>query len=273
MQVRTAIRSAGWWAVAAGTVLTAGMAPLILSSTAQAAVQLDRTRVIVSQKDNKQSVRASNRGKAPVLLQVWVEEGEAARQANAANRQRGLTLADSVAAQAVPFIIDPPVVRLKPDETRALQVWLTEPPETLPKDRESQFWLNVLEVPAVQSAEAQQNRLDISILTRIKVFYRPEAIAVHKWSEKDWLHFKVEKDEQNQNWLIIHNPAPVHRTINKAELHQDDDDPIELKEVPMIPPFEKQKIKLQDIPDTNNLRLIVTSLNDLGQPVKTRHPL
>jgi len=263
-------RSASWWAVAAGAMLTAGMAV----ATAYAAVQLDRTRVIVSQKDNKATIHASNRGNAPVLLQIWMEEGEAAKAGTAKSHTAGLTMAASVAAQVVPFIIDPPVVQIKPDEIRALQVWLTQPPETLPKDRESQFWLNVLEVSAAQSGEAEQgNRLDISIVTRIKVFYRPETVEAHKWSEDDWLKFSLETDKQNQHWLVIHNPAPVHRTINKVVLHQGDEEIIELKDVPMIEAFSKRKVRLDDSPNTSNLRFIVTSVDDRGRLIKTSHSL
>jgi|GEM_PF-10603 len=278
-------RGRGWWAVAAGTVLSVGVS---ITTTAQAAVQLDRTRVIVSQKDNRQSIRATNRGKAPVLLQIWMEEGEAAKEQkeHAAKRNAGLTIADTVAAQTVPFIIDPPVVRLKPDETRALQVWLTQPPETLPKDRESQFWLNVLEVPAeevmnsgaVAKEEADKqtgSRLEISILTQIKVFYRPEKLAEWQQADKDKLRFALEQDAQGRYWLNIQNPVPIHQSINKITLHQAGDKArVELKETPMIEPFEKTRIKLPEKRiQSGGLNLTVATLNDNGEAVETEHVL
>jgi len=271
-------RGRGWWAVAAGTVLSVGVS---ITTTAQAAVQLDRTRVIVSQKDNRQSIRATNRGRAPVLLQIWMEEGEAAR-----GKLAGVQVTANPAAQAVPFIVDPPVVQLKPEETHALQVWFTQTPEALPKDRESQFWLNVLEVPAeevmnggvVAKEEADKqtgSRLEISILTQIKVFYRPEKLAEWQQADKDKLRFALEQDAQGRYWLNIQNPAPIHQSINKITLHQAGDKArVELKETPMIEPFEKTRIKLPGKRiQSGGLNLTVATLNDKGEAVETEHVL
>ncbi len=48
----------------------------------------------------------------------------------------------------------------------------------LPKDRESVFWFNVLEVPPKPDAAtvANQSLLQLAFRTRIKLFYRPEAL-------------------------------------------------------------------------------------------------
>lgn len=49
----------------------------------------------------------------------------------------------------------------------------------LPKDRESVFWFNVLEVPPKPDAAkaANQSLLQLASCTRIKLFYRPEGLS------------------------------------------------------------------------------------------------
>lgn len=49
----------------------------------------------------------------------------------------------------------------------------------LPKDRESVFWFNVLEVPPKPDAAkaANQSLLQLAFRTRIKLFYRPEGLS------------------------------------------------------------------------------------------------
>jgi len=267
---RRAGRAAGW-VVLAATLLAVGMSAI---SSARA-VQLERTRVVVAQKDGSASINARNTAKQPVLLQVWVEAGEAASQGKPA-----VPLTAAHADAQVPFIVDPPIVRLEPNETRALQVWLSR--DTLPADRESQFWLNVLQVPAIelpedgQAAEQGGNRLDISIVTRIKVFWRPEKLtgSNYKWSEKDAVWLALEKDEQNQHWLVINNPSPYHLSVDKLTVYEGDSKAkkADKTEIPapvdalMLLPFGKQKIKLAQAPTKpETVHAVIVYIGDWGE--------
>jgi len=262
----------GWWAVAAGTVLTLGMT---VTTIAHAAVQLERTRVLITQKDGSASINASNTAKQPVLLQVWVEEGEAAR-----GKIAGVQVAARPDAQ-VPFIVDPPVLRLNPGESRALQVWLSQKNNKLPEDRESQFWLNVLEVPAVEINEDGQteqtgNRLDISIVTRIKVLWRPEKLMRpnYQWTGKDDLWLALEKDDNNQYWLVLNNPSPFHLSVDKLTVYEGDRkaEKKDKTEIPapvqalMLLPFGKQKIRLANAPaKPETVHAVIVYIGDWGE--------
>lgn len=76
----------------------------------------------------------------------------------------------------------------------------------LPKDRESVFWFNVLEVPPKPDAAtvANQSLLQLAFRTRIKLFYRPEALKGNpseaplalKWSRQ------VPRVKQHYEWPI-----------------------------------------------------------------------
>ncbi|PJI52023.1 molecular chaperone EcpD, partial [Methylobacterium radiotolerans] len=46
--------------------------------------------------------------------------------------------------------------------------------EPMPQDKESVFWLNVLEIPPKD--KANQNLLQMAFRSRIKLFYRPAGL-------------------------------------------------------------------------------------------------
>jgi len=259
-----------------------GMLPALLltgvaasaSLPVHAAVQLDRTRVVVTQAHARATVNASNADQRPVLLQVWVEPG--ADSGGIAATPYGTPPA------ATPFLVDPPILRLEADEARALQVWLTDPPETLPRDRESQFWLNVLEVPADEPADAdaaqapQGGRLDINILTKIKVFYRPEALKGYvPHTSGDRLQFVLERNGQHLHALTIHNPAPIYQNLDKLILHQGEKDtPVPLESV-MVAPFGNMQIPLSaEIPVTaEKLWIKAVTIDDNGNLIEDAQDL
>jgi len=238
---------------------------------AHAAVQLDRTRVVLKQSDAKATVTASNLDTLPVLLQVWVEPGDDSLRATAYGTPPAPT----------PFLVDPPVLRLEPDDARALQVWLTEAPEHLPTDRESQFWLNVLEIPAEaadgDAAQASQGaRLDINILTRIKLFYRPEALKGYvPHTSTDRLQFALERQRQNPPRLTIQNPAPIHQSLDKLSLHQGAQEHSVSLDGAMVAPFGQLQIPLPpETPvATAGLWIKVVTIDDNGSLIEDAQDL
>lgn len=127
---------------------------------AQAAVVISGTRVIYNAKEREVTVRLSNEGQLPALTQVWLDKGDAAA---------------SPATIAVPFTVTPPVARVDPGKGQTLRIFHTGEP--LPQDRESVFWLNVLEVPPTAKDQGDANKLQLAFRTRIKLFYRPAGLA------------------------------------------------------------------------------------------------
>jgi len=244
--------------------------------TAHAGMRLDRTRVIVTQTGGSAVVQASNPDQTPVLLQVWVEPGEdAVRRDATANVTSPRT--------ATPFIVDPPVLRLDAQAAQALRVWLTDPPQTLPQDRESQFWLSVLEVPAEDShddggavvgTQGGGNRLELTVLTQIKLFYRPAMLADYQRSDEDRLRFSLEGDAQGLYCLVIKNPAPIHQSLDALNLRQHGmANPMRL-DAPMIAPFGKKKIQLpQNFVPARDLRANFVTLNDQGERIHDEQKL
>ncbi|MDH0337520.1 fimbrial biogenesis chaperone [Metapseudomonas otitidis] len=137
------------WLLAVTTLLTV--------SGAHAGIVVNGTRFIYPAKQQEIGVRVSNDGDKPSLVQVWIDRGDPEiRPENA----------------EAPFVMTPPLFRVDPGKGQSVRVSFTGEP--LPKDRESVFWLNLLDVPPMPSEDG--NYMQFAIRTRVKLFYRPEGL-------------------------------------------------------------------------------------------------
>lgn len=141
--------------------ITQALGLLFLASAlpASAAIVINNTRVIYPQNEREITVRIDNQGKGPVLLQSWIDDGDAR------------ALPDGM---HVPFVLTPPVNRIDAGKSQSVRIRYTG--RSLPSDRESLFWLNALEIPARQKSVESQNLLQMAFRTRIKLFFRPDGL-------------------------------------------------------------------------------------------------
>lgn len=185
-------------ALALSIMLVGALAP----GVAHASVVISGTRVIYQAKEHEVTVKLGNEGDAPALVQVWLDTGNP----NA--------MPDEI---KVPFTLSPPLFRLDPKKGQSLRLIYTQEP--LPQDRESLFWLNVLEVPPRTAATADDpNSLQLAFRSRIKLFFRPAGLAgdpneaaakvTWKWVRKDAGYV-----------LQASNPTPYHVTFSKIEVN------------------------------------------------------
>lgn len=163
-----------------------------LSTTyADAAVTLDRTRVIFPGNSNTLSLKISNPSKElPYLAQAWLED-ENGKKINS------------------PFTVLPPIQRLEPEAVSMLQVRSLPAASQLPQDRESLFYFNVREVPPKSEKD---NVLQLALQTKVKFFYRPKALVVASdatkvsWQEQLTLH-------PERGGYRLDNPTPYYVTV------------------------------------------------------------
>lgn len=125
---------------------------LLTGSAAHAAIQLSATRAIMNEKDRNVAVFAKNLTTNPFVVQAWIDGEEEEME--------------------TPFFITPPLSRFDGSAERSLNI--TRVGDSFPKDRESYYWINVLEIP--QKTDSKDNSLTLATRTRIKLFYRPAAI-------------------------------------------------------------------------------------------------
>lgn len=177
--------------------LTAAVVYMTLSTTAMAAMTISGTRVIFPGSEKEVTVRTMNKGNTPALVQVWVDDGN--------------THAD-VNSMKVPFMITPPVYRVEPGKGQSLRLIYNN--MTLPQDRESVYWLNMLEIPPMYKGPAK-DRLELAFRTRIKIFYRPKSIEKSDSTQKiGELKWTIENKK-----LKINNPTPYFYSFDSITLY------------------------------------------------------
>ncbi|WP_254200538.1 fimbria/pilus periplasmic chaperone [Lysobacter sp. MMG2] len=148
-------------------------------SSAHAAIQIVGTRVVYPATEREVTVRVMNVGTDPRLIQAWVDSGDDHETAETSK---------------APFTINPPLSRIDAGKGQSFRLMFTG--AALPQDRESVFWLNVVEVPTKpQEKESGQNFLQFAIRTRIKIFYRPSTLVGNPAGSVSQLTWKLARKD------------------------------------------------------------------------------
>jgi P pilus assembly chaperone PapD len=119
---------------------------MLVTTSVKAGIQLNGTRVVYPANEREVSLGLVNDGTEARLVQSWVDSGDVRERPE-----------DSKA----PFIITPPMTRVDPGKGQTLRIIFSG--TTMPQDRESVFWLNILEI--------LQN-LPKNIMTKVKTMSR-----------------------------------------------------------------------------------------------------
>lgn len=137
-----------------------GASVALCAGQAHAGIVISGTRVIFPGNEREVTIKITNEGNAPALVQAWVDAG---------GQDESPTNID------VPFTLAPPLFRLDAGKGQTLRMMYTG--ESMPTDKESLFWLNVLEVPPKAAATEASNRIQLAFRSRIKIMYRPAGLA------------------------------------------------------------------------------------------------
>ncbi|MDO4696185.1 MAG: molecular chaperone [Neisseria sp.] len=163
-------------------------------------------------------VNTVNRGKKPALVQAWVENGKDG-------------------GQEVPFVLTPPLSRVEGGREQVLRIVYTGEP--LPQDRESLFYLNVMEIPPKQPGSAGKNMLNLSFTHRLKFFYRPAGLAYPVYEA----YGKVKWRRQGRE-LLAENPTPYYLTFSFVGTEKDGRT-VAVQDTAMIGPFASHTFRLR----------------------------
>jgi len=158
----------------------------------QAAIALDRTRVVFSGADKSVSLNISNENKQlPYLAQGWVEDAQGNKI-------------------TTPLMVLPPLQRLEPGAKSQIKIQALSNVNLLAQDRETLFYFNLREIPPKSE---KPNTLQLALQTRIKLFYRPDALSdtegAAPWQEKLTLIKQGGK-------YLVNNPTPYYVTLIDA---------------------------------------------------------
>jgi len=234
--------------------LKTAIAALALSSllgVAQAGVVIGGTRVVFPEKEREVTVKLSNEGTTPALVQSWLDNGNVH------------SLPDE---SKVPFTLTPPLFRLDPKKSQSLRLIYTQ--ESLPKDKESLFWLNVLDIPPradTAGAASGANLLQLAIRSRIKVFFRPAGLTGNATDAAAKVTWKVVQKEKGGYVLEAANPTPYHVTFGKISA-QAGDKVLASELTGMVAPQATEDFDLGKTPPPAgaDLRVDYTFISDYG---------
>ncbi len=213
-----------------------------ISNIAWASIVVDGTRVIYKAGKKEVTVKITNNNATPVLLQSWIDAGEEKTP---------------MANTGVPFVITPPINRVDPTKGQTLRISYLGSP-VLPSDRESAFWLNILEVPAkVKDTAENASRLSVAFRTRIKLFYRPEGLPGNSMQAAENL-----KWELKSNGLSVSNPSSYFVTVSTIN-YKDGGKNYEM-EGKMVAPGATDFYPFKDIKVDSLSKLTYSIVNDYG---------
>lgn len=158
------------------------------STVANAAVALGATRVIYPANQKQVLLPVTNNDPASVyLIQSWIE--------NAGDQKD------------TQFVITPPLFSMQGKKENTLRI-INATNHQLPGDRESLFWVNVKAIPAMEKDQKNENTLQLAIISRIKMFYRPTNLAMAPEEAPAMLRFR-----RSGSKLTLINPTPYFITV------------------------------------------------------------
>ncbi|CAI8979975.1 fimbria/pilus periplasmic chaperone [Pseudomonas chlororaphis] len=163
-----------------------------LPEAAQAGgISLGATRAVYLSDKQQISLSVSNSDEqSPNLIQSWVSDKD--------NKKSSA------------FIVTPPLFVINPKRENTLRIIHTG--AALPQNQETLFWINVKAIPAIDPTQTQ-NKLQLAVVTRIKLFYRPSNLKTKPEDALALLRFQRQGAQ-----IYIDNPSPYYLTLINFKL-------------------------------------------------------
>ncbi|WP_161937711.1 molecular chaperone [Aquitalea pelogenes] len=222
------------------------LSALLAFNSANADVYINATRVIYPAEKREITFTVGNGANTKSLIQTWVDEGNPK---------------DTPDNSKAPFILTPPLAVIGAQKTQNIRMSYSGE-QALANDKESLFWINVLEAP---KNTQDPNELRISLRTRIKLFYRPSNLELKPEEAPEKVTWQIEHNEGK--WLLsAQNDSPYFITLSQIKVKTSQFTGI-AKLTPqnsMIPPG--QNIQLVLAPDSTPTEPGVkfSTINDYG---------
>lgn len=195
-----------------------------------AGILASQTRVIYSEGEREQTLMLANTNEYPILTQVWIDDGS-----------------NNAEFEHAPFVVLPAVFQMKPKDVKGIRLIFNG--MELAKDRESIYWLNLYEIPAVKKQDLEHDYLNLSMNTQLKVYFRPEALKVLPIDEINrQLQFSFSDHRAQSAEIIIKNPTPFYVTAISLSLFNKTKQTTVYEWLNiLLPPFESPLLKLENV--------------------------
>lgn len=166
-------------------LLLTGLSTTIVNAYAAGGISLSSTRIIYPNHASQTSLSIANSSTTErYLVNSWIEN------INGEKDKR--------------FVVTPPLFVSESKSENTLRIMYVGEP--LSEDRESVFWLNVKAIPSVDKNQvANKNVLQLAILSRIKIFVRPQKLSISPDEARSYITFS-----HSGNALKINNLTPYY---------------------------------------------------------------
>ncbi|MTC40544.1 fimbria/pilus periplasmic chaperone [Providencia alcalifaciens] len=171
-----------------------------------AGVMPEKSRIVFDAKNTTQSYMLANTNNYPVFVQLWVDDGE---------------FNQSPESTSSPFIITPVILKIDSLKLNEIKVIFSGDSDKINKNQESLFWLNILEIPPKKNESSSYNDIALSMLTQIKLIYRPENLKIGENELIDKLeeiNFTITKGSNGYFELKINNPTNYVASLAEINL-------------------------------------------------------
>lgn len=172
----------------------------IACTPVQAGVVIGGTRVVFPAGKRDVSVRIENKGEAPALVQVWIDDGDERSTPETAR---------------APFAMTPPVFRIDPGRGHALRI--VHVGDSPPLEREKLYWLNVLEIPPTPKDSDGANTLQFAFRHRVKLMHRPIDLPMAPGKAPSALRWSVLRNGAASQ-LRVANDSPYVVSFNDVSI-------------------------------------------------------
>ena len=221
-----------------------GLLPLLISSMilpAHAGIVIYGTRIIYPAENKEVMVQLMNQGNRSSLVQAWIDDGDTSLPPEKIQ---------------VPFMLTPPVAKVGANSGQQIKIRIM--PNRLPTNKESIFYLNILDIPPNSPEDEGKNALKFAMQNRIKLFYRPGGVAsVNKET------FKKLRVNNSSNGLVIKNGSANWVTISDVKANS-----VKVNyETIMIAPQESQRV---DVKNHNANSWQLTIIDDHGNYISEK---
>ncbi|VVN29986.1 putative fimbrial chaperone YadV [Pseudomonas fluorescens] len=227
----------------------------LVCSQAVAGVVITGTRLVYPASQQEITVKLNNNGLKPALVQAWVDTGD---------------VQSSPTSSKAPFVLSPPVSRIDPNKGQSLRLMFTG--ASLPANKESVFWFNILEIPPKAEGPVEMNVLQMAFRSRIKIFYRPDNLPGSASDAPPQVEWKVVADAAGYA-LRAFNPTAYHVSLVELTLVAG----TQRYEAGggMVGPGESTVFALPALksPPGVSPQVEFNAINDYGAIVPTRQPL
>lgn len=229
----------------------------LLCSQSFAGVVITGTRLVYPADAKEITVKLNNNGTLPALVQAWVDTGD---------------VKTTPTSSKAPFMLSPPVARIDANKGQSLRLINTG--TQLPKNVESVFWFNLLEIPPKPEGTSDANILQMAFRSRIKIFYRPTGLPGNPDDAIKQVQWKVVPAAVGKGFALqAYNPSAYF--VSEVELALVSGKQRDTSENGMVAPGETKQFALPSLTSAPSADAMVefNAINDYGALVPVKQAL